>query len=129
VAKLGWTDIRSRALKFSRDWEGVERENAESQTFWNEFFDVFGLRRRTVASFREPVKSIKDTYHFIDVFWKGKLLGEHKSAGQSLDRAGSQAFEHGVIHPSKFSEIFGIASDVPSLSPSASCHCHLVRSH
>ena len=39
--------------QFSRDWAGVKSERAEAQTFWNEFFKVFGVRRRTVATFEE----------------------------------------------------------------------------
>ena len=91
---LSWNEIRQRAIQFSRDWKGAQDERAESQTFWNEFFNVFGIRRRTVASFEEPVKSLKNTYHRIDLFWKGRLLAEHKSAGESLDKAQSQAFQY-----------------------------------
>jgi restriction-modification enzyme MmeI-like protein len=91
---LSWNEIRNRAIQFSKDWEGVRDERAEAQTFWNEFFQVFGIKRRTVASFEEPVRSIKNTYHRIDLFWKSRLLAEHKSAGESLDRAESQAFQY-----------------------------------
>jgi len=41
---LGWNEIRSNAMQFSRDWEGVAKENAEAQTFWNEFLNVFGVK-------------------------------------------------------------------------------------
>lgn len=91
---LSWNEIRQRALQFSREWKGAKDERAEAQTFWNEFFQVFGIRRRTVASFEEPVKSLKNTYHRIDLFWKGRLLAEHKSAGENLDKAQSQAFQY-----------------------------------
>ena len=46
---LSWNEIRHRAIRFSKEWTGARREQAESQTFWNELFDVFGIRRRTVA--------------------------------------------------------------------------------
>ncbi|MCX7000557.1 MAG: class I SAM-dependent DNA methyltransferase, partial [Candidatus Sumerlaeota bacterium] len=91
---ISWNEIRQNAIQFSRDWKGAEDERAEAQTFWNEFFNIFGIRRRTVASFEEPVKSLKNTYHRIDLFWKGSLLAEHKSAGESLDKAQSQAFQY-----------------------------------
>ncbi len=91
---LSWNEIRQNAIRFSREWKGVSDERAEAQTFWNEFFQVFGIRRRTVASFEAPVKSLKNTYHRIDLFWKGRLLAEHKSAGASLDKAESQAFQY-----------------------------------
>jgi len=91
---LSWNEIRQRAIQFSREWKGASDERAESQTFWNEFLQVFGIRRRTVASFEEPVQSLKNTYHRIDLFWKGRLLAEHKSVGENLDKAESQAFQY-----------------------------------
>ena len=47
---ISWNEIRDRALKFSRKWAGARSESAEKQTFWNEFFDVFGIQRREVAA-------------------------------------------------------------------------------
>lgn len=94
MTALSWNEIRQRAIQFSRDWENATDERAEAQTFWNEFFNVFGIKRRTVAAFEEPVKSLKNTYHRIDLFWKGRLLVEHKSAGESLGKAQSQAFNY-----------------------------------
>lgn len=55
---LNWTEIKQRAIHFSREWETETREDAESQSFWNEFFEVFGVRRRTVATFEEPVHNL-----------------------------------------------------------------------
>jgi hypothetical protein len=67
---LSWNEIRQNAIHFSRAWAGAAREQAEKQTFWNEFFEVFGLRRRQVASFEEPVKNLGGDYGFIDLFWR-----------------------------------------------------------
>ncbi|MCK5172613.1 MAG: class I SAM-dependent DNA methyltransferase, partial [Planctomycetes bacterium] len=78
-------------MDFSREWKDESRERAEAQSFWNGFFNVFGIKRRRVASFEEPVKNLDDNYGFIDLFWKGMLLVEHKSRGEDLDRAYSQA--------------------------------------
>jgi hypothetical protein len=91
---LSWNEVRDRAIKFTRQWAGETSERAEAKTFWDEFFDVFGLQRRTVASFEEPVRNLKGQYGFIDLFWRGKLLVEHKSFGQDLGKAGSQAFRY-----------------------------------
>lgn len=55
---LSWNEIKDRALTFSREWADESRETAEAQTFWNPFFDVFGLTRRRVASFEKPVKKL-----------------------------------------------------------------------
>jgi hypothetical protein len=53
---LPWTEIRDRAIKFSREWQDAGSERAEAQTCWNELFEVFGVPRRRVASFEEPAK-------------------------------------------------------------------------
>jgi hypothetical protein len=91
---VSWNEIRHNAIKFSRDWTGAKSESAEKQTFWNEFFQVFGVSRRAVASFEEPVKKISGDYGYIDLFWPGIVLVEHKSAGKDLGKAESQAFRY-----------------------------------
>jgi len=48
---LSWNEIRDRAVQFSKEWAEAKSEQAERQTFWNEFFEVFGLKRKTVANF------------------------------------------------------------------------------
>ncbi len=52
---LSWSEIRKNAYDFARTWTDVTREQAEAQTFWNEFFEVFGINRRRVARFEENV--------------------------------------------------------------------------
>ncbi len=91
---LSWNEIRRNAIRFSREWAGETREEAEAKSFWDEFFGVFGIRRRTVASFKEPVKNLSGDYGYIDLFWKGILLVEHKSFGRNLGKAESQAFRY-----------------------------------
>lgn len=91
---LSWNEIRHRAIAFSKDWTAAKREQAEKQTFWNEFFNVFGVPRRAVASFEEPVKNLSGDYSFIDLLWPGKVLVEHKSRGKDLSKAESQAFRY-----------------------------------
>jgi hypothetical protein len=91
---LSWNEIRHRAITFAREWKGETREAAERQTFWNEFFNVFGVRRRTVATFEEPVKKLSGDWGFIDLFWPGRLLVEHKSAGADLGKAHAQGMDY-----------------------------------
>ena len=50
---LGWEEIKKRAIAFSKDFENETSEQAEAQTFWNEFFVIFGRKRRRVASFEK----------------------------------------------------------------------------
>jgi len=91
---LSWNEIRSRAVAFSKEWAGETREHAEAKTFWDQFFNVFGISRKLVASFEEPVRTLKGTYGFIDLFWKGMLIAEHKSRGKDLDKAHAQAMDY-----------------------------------
>jgi len=91
---ITWDEVRHNAIRFSRDWAKAVSEAGEKQTFWNEFFLVFGIKRRSVATFEEPVQKIRGSYGRIDLFWRGKLLVEHKSAGEDLGLAASQAFAY-----------------------------------
>ncbi|MCD4726021.1 MAG: hypothetical protein K8R46_00005, partial [Pirellulales bacterium] len=91
---LSWNEIRQNAIAFSREWIGAKSEIAEKQTFWNEFFQVFGIRRRTVATFEEPVKNLSGDYGRIDLFWRGMLLVEHKRRSNDMGTAESQAFRY-----------------------------------
>lgn len=91
---ISWNEIRHNAVAFAKDWAGVSREDAEAKSFWDAFFAVFGIKRRTVASFEEPVKRLSGSWAYIDLFWKATLLVEHKSRGKSLEKAESQAMEY-----------------------------------
>jgi hypothetical protein len=91
---ISWNEIRSRALSFSKEWANETSEDAEAKSFWDGFFQVFGISRKRVASFEEPVKKLGDRRGFIDLFWKGTLLVEHKSRGKDLDRAYIQALDY-----------------------------------
>ncbi len=93
--RLSWNEIRIRAARFSVEWSGAHYEKGEAQTFYNEFFEIFGVTRRKVATFEEPVKRLGSRNPgFIDLFWKGTLLVEQKSAGQSLSKAKAQALDY-----------------------------------
>jgi hypothetical protein len=93
---LTWNDIRARAAVFARDWQDTVKENAESQTFWNEFFAVFGVSRKRVATFEQKVTQLSGASGRgrIDVLWPGKLLAEHKTRGKDLDAAYLQATDY-----------------------------------
>ena len=91
---LSWNEIRSRALAFSKEWANESSEDAEAKAFWDAFFAVFGVTRRRVASFEEPVKKSDGAGGYIDLLWRGVLIVEHKSRGKDLNRATKQAFEY-----------------------------------
>src|SRR5262245_26442358 len=91
---LSWNEIRDRALAFSREWAAESSEDAEAKSFWDQFFNVFGVTRRRLASFEQPVKQPDGHTGYIDLLWKGVILVEHKSRGKDLDRAFKQAKDY-----------------------------------
>ena len=91
---LSWNEIKSRATAFSKEWENEASEDAEAKSFWDDFFNVFGIGRRRVASFEQQVKKIDAKTGFIDLLWKGVILIEHKSRGKDLNRAYQQAKDY-----------------------------------
>ncbi len=92
--RLSWNEIRARAATFAQEWKDARYEKGETQSFYNELFEVFGIKRRRVASFEEPVRLLGERRGYIDLFWKGVLLVEQKSAGRSLVPAKVQALEY-----------------------------------
>ena len=89
--RLSWNEIRARAAEFARERADATYEKGETQSFYNEFFDIFGVRRRTVARYEEHGRRLDNTFGFIDLFWLGVLLVEQKSAGRDLAIARRQA--------------------------------------
>jgi hypothetical protein len=92
--RLSWNEIRARSARFADEWRAAHYERGEAQSFYNDFFEVFGVKRRKVASFEEPVRLLGENRCFIDLFWKGVLLVEQKSAGRSLRKAKQQALDY-----------------------------------
>ena len=91
---ISLNEIRNRAITFAHEWEREYSEDAEAKSFWDGFFDVFGVSRRRVASFEYQVKKQDGSQGFIDVLWKGVMLAEHKTRGRNLDKAFTQAKEY-----------------------------------
>ena len=92
--RLSWNEIRPRAADFAREWADAGYEKGETQSFYNAFFRIFGVERRSVARYEEHVKRLDDSQGFIDLFWPGVLLVEQKSAGRDLAVARSQAMSY-----------------------------------
>ncbi|WP_024537582.1 class I SAM-dependent DNA methyltransferase [Comamonas badia] len=88
---LSWNEIKSRALAFSRTWEGAANEDSEAKLFWIAFFEIFGITDKRVATFELNVKKHGGGQGFVDLFWPGMLLVEQKSRGKNLDAAFDQA--------------------------------------
>jgi hypothetical protein len=93
--RLQWSEIRARAAEFAERHKGAHYEKGETQTFYNEFFDCFGVNRRQVATYEQRVRNLPgDKRGFIDLCWHGTLIVEQKSAGLDLKKASNQALDY-----------------------------------
>ena len=92
--RLSFNEIRTRAAQFAADYADATYEKGETQPFYEAFFNIFGVQRRSVARYEEHVKKLNNRSGFIDLYWPKVLLVEQKSAGRDLARAGNQAGEY-----------------------------------
>lgn len=93
---LNWNEIKTRAAQFATRWADEQQENAEAQTFWNEFLQVFGIDRRRVAAFERRVDGLPtgSGRGRIDLLWPGLFMAEHKTRGRDLEEAMNQALAY-----------------------------------
>ena len=93
--RLQWSEIRARAAEFAERHKAAHYEKGETQTFYNDFFECFGVSRRQVATYEQRVRNLPgDKRGFIDLFWPGTLIVEQKSAGLNLKKASDQALDY-----------------------------------
>ncbi len=92
--RLSFNEIRTRAAQFAANYANATYEKGETQTFYNDFFYIFDIERRSVARYEEHVKKLNNRSGFIDLFWPKVLLVEQKSAGRDLAKAREQAGEY-----------------------------------
>ena len=92
--RLSWNEIRTRAAAFAQEWGDAGYEKGQTQLFYRDFFAIFDMPVRRVGAFEEPVRLLGDRRGFIDLFWKGVLLVEQKSAGRDLTQARTQALSY-----------------------------------
>ena len=89
-----WNDIKAKALAFGRQWADACHEDSQAKPFWIDFLDIFGVPNKRVATFEQNVRKHGGGQGFVDLFWPGVLLVEHKSRGKDLDAAFSQAQDY-----------------------------------
>ncbi|MEG3034221.1 MAG: DNA methyltransferase [Aurantimicrobium sp.] len=86
------------ARQFAEKYKTATSEKSLAQSFWRDFFHlVFGIDDLLGSGieFEHPVRSASTGQtNFIDVFWSGVVLIEHKSAGKDLDLAEKQARDY-----------------------------------
>ena len=112
--RLSWNEVRARAARFADEWQNAAYEKGETQSFYNAFFEIFGVRRRTVARYEEHVRKLDNQSGFIDLFWPGVLIVEQKSAGRDLTRAYGQAGEYFDALPERNRPRYILVSDFQS---------------
>lgn len=95
---LSWNEIKERSISFSKEWAGTSNEEANAKPFLVEFFNVFGISNKRVATFEHRVKKLDESDGYIDLLWKGTILIEMKSLGKNLNKAFTQAkdYLHGL---------------------------------
>ena len=109
--RLSWNEVRARAAVFAEDWEDAAYEKGETQSFYNAFFRVFGVQRRSVARYEAHVAKLDNRWGFIDLFWPGVLLVEQKSVGRDLGKAYEQAGAYFDALPERERPRFILVSD------------------
>lgn len=139
MIRLSWNEVRARAAVFAQEWEGKGYEKGETQLFYQELFQVFGMPLRRVASFEEPVKKLGGERGYVDLFWKGMLLVEQKSMGRSLVKAKEQALEYFpglkdkdlprylLLSDFQNFELYDLDEDEESAFPLAELHQHIEK--
>jgi N-6 DNA Methylase len=93
-----WHDIQSRAAKFAAKWVTETDEKGEAKTFWDDFLrEIFNIERRQFMNFEKTSRRASTNRKgFIDLFWKGKFLVEHKSAIKNSEKDFDDAFEQAL---------------------------------
>ena len=81
---LNWNEIKSRALLFSKTWADACNEDSQAKPFWIDFFEIFGITNKRVATFELNVKKLGGAQGFVDLFWPGfageSLSDKHRTA-------------------------------------------------
>lgn len=107
---INWNEVRAKAAAFSERHKLARYEKGETQTFYNEFFQLFGIDRKAVAVYEQRVRNLPgERQGFIDLFMPGTLIVEQKSAGLDLRKANDQALKTSA-------DTFGIRSRHPPIS-------------
>lgn len=91
------------ARAFAEKYASAKSEKQLAQSYWRDFFEmVCGIDDLLAAGieFEHPVKSATTgKTNFVDVFWPGVILVEHKTAGKDLGKAEKQARDYLISLP------------------------------
>jgi hypothetical protein len=98
LATAQWQQYAEAASRFAAEWAHEMDEKGEAHSFWDEFLQIFNIRRRQFARHEARAKRSDNRRGFIDLFWPGKLLVEHKAGHKNkaddFDEALRQAMDY-----------------------------------
>ena len=81
MSTLSWNEIRHRAIQFSKTFENASNENAEAQTFWNEFtLAVLDARKKHL----DQGATLADLYD--PLYMPPELLKAHHALDRAVDK-------------------------------------------
>lgn len=92
---LSLNDVRRRAALFANQWKDKTGERQFAQGFWRALMRAYGVEdqeQRGVLFEKQVEKGSgpdKGRVGYIDVFWPGLFLAEHKSAGELSGTSGA----------------------------------------
>ena len=58
---FNWNEIKSKALLFSKTWADACNEDSQAKPFWIDFFEIFGITDKRVATFELKNSLTKQT--------------------------------------------------------------------
>ena len=90
---LNWNEIKSRALLFSKTWADACNEDSQAKPFWIDFFEIFGITNKRVATFELNVKKLGSAQGFVELYDPLTMPPALLKAHQKLDTAVDAAYQ------------------------------------
>lgn len=87
-------EMKQRAELFVKEYKDETSEKSQAQNYWRDFFQIFGINAKSVGMFEKKVETLDGNKGFIDFFWSGNLIVEHKTYGKNLKKALKQAITY-----------------------------------
>jgi hypothetical protein len=89
---LSWNEIRDRAFGFSRRWADAHDESSHAKPFWIDFFEIFGITDKRVATFEHAVTRFGGGRGRADLYDPLTIPPALRKAHQALDAAVDAAY-------------------------------------
>jgi hypothetical protein len=90
---FNWNEIKSRVLLFSKTWADACNEDSQAKPFWIDFFEIFGITNKRVATFELNVKKLGGAQGFVDLNATLTMPPALIKAYQKLDAAEDTVYQ------------------------------------